>query len=219
ITTIEDPIEYKLQGINQVQVNEKAGLTFADTLRSILRQDPDVILVGEIRDTETAQIALQSSQTGHLVFSTLHTNDSVSAITRLRDLGIPSFLVASGVLGVVAQRLVRMICAECKEHYRPTEEALFRFKTVFGDMPLPESFTGKGCKKCNNTGYKGRTGIFEFLPMDPALRDLISRNEAEHVIRNHARKNGMKPLIFHGLEKVKAGTTSIEELLRVVLVE
>jgi type IV pilus assembly protein PilB len=219
ITTIEDPIEYKLQGINQVQVNEKAGLTFADTLRSILRQDPDVILVGEIRDTETAQIALQSSQTGHLVFSTLHTNDSVSAITRLRDLGIPSFLVASGVLGVIAQRLVRVICAECKERYKPTEEALFRFKTVFGDKPFPDSFSGKGCKKCNNTGYKGRTGIFEFLPIDPALRDLISRNEAEHAVRDLARKNGMKPLIFHGLEKVEAGTTSIEELLRVVLVE
>jgi type IV pilus assembly protein PilB len=219
ITTIEDPIEYKLQGINQVQINEKAGLTFADTLRSILRQDPDVILVGEIRDSETAQIALQSSQTGHLVFSTLHTNDSFSAITRLRDLGIPSFLVASGVLGVIAQRLVRIICTECKETYKPDEAAIFRYKTVFGDQPIPPSFTGKGCKKCNNTGYKGRTGIFEFLPMDPALRDLISRNEPEQALRDHARKNGMKPLIYHGLEKVKTGTTSVEELLRVVLVE
>ena len=219
ITTIEDPIEYKLQGINQVQINEKAGLTFADTLRSILRQDPDVILVGEIRDGETAQIALQSSQTGHLVFSTLHTNDSVSAITRLRDLGIPPFLVASGVLGIIAQRLVRVICNECKEAYRPTEEVLFRYKTVFGETPLPASHYGKGCKKCNNTGYKGRTGLFEFLKMDPTLRDLITRNEAEHHIREYSQKTGMKPLIHHGLEKVKSGITSIEELLRVVLVE
>jgi type IV pilus assembly protein PilB len=219
ITTIEDPIEYKLQGINQVQINEKAGLTFADTLRSILRQDPDVILVGEIRDAETAQIALQSSQTGHLVFSTLHTNDSISAITRLRDLGIPSFLIASGVLGVIAQRLARVICTQCKDIYQPSEEALFRYKTVFGDSPLPPSFYGKGCKKCNNTGYKGRTGIFEFLPMDPQLRDLIAQSETEQTLRDYAKKRGMKPLVFHGLEKVKAGTTSIEELLRVVLVE
>jgi type IV pilus assembly protein PilB len=219
ITTIEDPIEYKLKGINQVQINEKAGLTFADTLRSILRQDPDVILVGEIRDGETAQIALQSSQTGHLVFSTLHTNDSVSAITRLRDLGIPPFLVASGVLGVVAQRLVRVICNECKEAYKPTEEVLFRYKTVFGDTPIPASQYGKGCKKCNNTGYKGRTGLFEFLKMDPTLREFITRNEPEHHIRDYSKKTGMKPLIHHGLEKVKSGVTSIEELLRVVLVE
>ena len=219
ITTIEDPIEYKLQGINQVQINEKAGLTFADTLRSILRQDPDVILVGEIRDGETAQIALQASQTGHLVFSTLHTNDSVSAITRLRDLGIPAFLVASDVLGIIAQRLVRVICNECKETYKPTEEVLFRYKTVFGDTPIPASHYGKGCKKCNNTGYKGRTGLFEFLKMDATLRDLITSNDAEHHIRDYSKKVGMKPLILHGLEKVKSGVTSIEELLRVVLVE
>ncbi|MBN2036353.1 MAG: type II/IV secretion system protein [Chitinispirillaceae bacterium] len=219
ITTIEDPIEYKLQGINQVQINEKAGLTFADTLRSILRQDPDVILVGEIRDSETAQIALQSSQTGHLVFSTLHTNDSVSAITRLRDLGIPPFLVASGVLGVIAQRLVRKICAECRQEYKPTDEAIFRFKTVFGDTPLPASSVGRGCKQCSQTGYKGRTGIFEFLPMDAVLRDLISRSETEQAIRDYARSKEMKPLVFHGLEKVKTGVTSIDELLRVVLVE
>ena len=184
-----------------------------------MRQDPDVILVGEIRDSETAQIALQSSQTGHLVFSTLHTNDSISAITRLRDLGIPSFLVASGVLGIIAQRLVRVICTECKEPYRPDDEALFRYKTVFGDLPIPPSFTGRGCKKCNNTGYKGRTGIFEFLPMDPVLRDYISRNEPEQAIRTHVGKMGVKPLMYHGLEKVKAGTTSVEELLRVVLIE
>jgi type IV pilus assembly protein PilB len=219
ITTIEDPIEYKLPGVNQVQINERAGLTFADTLRSILRQDPDVILVGEIRDPETAQIALQSSQTGHLVFSTLHTNDSVSAITRLRDLGIAPFLIASGVLGVLAQRLLRVICTECKESYKPTEEILYRYKMVFGDKPFPASFHGKGCKKCNNTGYKGRTGIFELIRMDAALRDLITKNEAEHRIRAHAQSTGMLPLIDHGLEKVKAGVTSIEELLRVVLVE
>jgi type IV pilus assembly protein PilB len=219
ITTIEDPFEYKLAGINQVQINERAGLTFADTLRSILRQDPDVIMVGEIRDPETAQIALQASQTGHLVFSTLHTNDSISAITRLRDLGIPPFLVASGVLGVIAQRLVRVICTECKEVYHSTDEVAYRYKMIFGDAPVPPSFCGKGCKRCNNTGYKGRTGIFEFSRMDPALRDLITGNAAENAIRQHAQKTGMKPLVHHGLEKVTAGTTSIEELLRVVLVE
>jgi type II secretory ATPase GspE/PulE/Tfp pilus assembly ATPase PilB-like protein len=128
-------------------------------------------------------------------------------------------VVASGVLGVIAQRLVRIICTECKAPYQPDETALFRYKSVFGDQPVPPSFTGKGCKKCNNTGYKGRTGIFEFLPMDSTLRDLISRNEPEQTLRDHARKNGIKPLIFHGLEKVKAGTTSVEELLRVVQVE
>jgi type II secretory ATPase GspE/PulE/Tfp pilus assembly ATPase PilB-like protein len=220
ITTIEDPIEYKLQGINQVQINEKAGLTFADTLRSILRQDPDVILVGETRDAQTAQIALQSSQTGHLVFSTLHTNDSVSAITRLRDLGIPSFLVASAVLGVLAQRLVRIVCMECKEPYLPTEEVQYRFKTLMGsEVPFPASFHGKGCKKCNNTGFKGRTGVFEFLKIDNEFRDMIANNEPEHVIRKKALETGMKKLITHGMEKVSAGITSVEELLRVVLVE
>jgi type IV pilus assembly protein PilB len=219
ITTIEDPIEYKLSGVNQVQINERAGLTFADTLRSILRQDPDVIMVGEIRDPETAQIALQASQTGHLVFSTLHTNDSISAITRLRDLGIPPFLVASGVLGVIAQRLIRVICTECKEPYRATDEVAYRYKMIFGDAPVPASYCGKGCKRCNNTGYKGRTGIFEFSKMDPLLRDLITSNASENAIRQHSEKMGMKPLVHHGLEKVKAGTTSIEELLRVVLVE
>ncbi|MCU0608680.1 MAG: GspE/PulE family protein [Chitinispirillaceae bacterium] len=219
ITTIEDPIEYKLQGVNQVQINEKAGLTFADSLRSILRQDPDVILVGEIRDGETAQIALQSSQTGHLVFSTLHTNDSVSAVTRLRDLGIPPFLIASGVLGVIAQRLVRVICPECKETYSPTPEVLHGFKTVFGDLRLPQSWIGTGCQACNKTGYRGRTGIFECLKFDSGMRELITQNEAEHRIRAHAKSSGMKPLVNHGLEKVSAGITSIEELLRVVLVE
>ncbi len=219
ITTIEDPIEYKLPGINQVQINDKAGLTFADTLRSILRQDPDVILVGEIRDPETAQIALQSSQTGHLVFSTLHTNDSISAITRLRDLGIAPFLIASAVLGVLAQRLVRVICPECKEEYHPCEEVLFRYKMVLGETPVPPSFYGRGCKNCNNTGFKGRTGVFEFLKIDATVRDLITRNEPEHRIREAALAGGMMKLSDHGLAKVREGITSIEELLRVVLFE
>ncbi len=219
ITTIEDPIEYKLPGVNQVQINDKAGLTFADTLRSILRQDPDVILVGEIRDTETAQIALQASQTGHLVFSTLHTNDSISAITRLRDLGIPPFLVASAVLGVLAQRLVRVICPECKAEYQPHDEIRFRYKMVMGDAAFPDSFYGRGCKSCNQTGFKGRTGVFEFLRIDPAIRELITRNESENAIREASSNAGMTKLADHGLAKVRAGITSIEELLRVVLFE
>jgi type IV pilus assembly protein PilB len=219
ITTIEDPIEYKLAGINQVQINEKAGLTFADTLRSILRQDPDVILLGETRDPETAQIALQSSQTGHLVFSTLHTNDSVAAITRLRDLGIPSFLIASAVLGLLAQRLVRVICPECKAPYKPTTAVEYRYKLLTKGLPFPDSFHGTGCKKCHHTGFKGRTGVFEFLKIDNELRGMIAKNEPEHMIREKALRNNMKKLMAHGLEKVKSGVTSVEELLRVVLVE
>ncbi len=210
ITTIEDPIEYRLRGANQVQILEKAGLTFAEALRSILRQDPDVILVGEIRDGETASIAVQAAQTGHLVFSTLHTNDAVGAVTRLADLGVPRFLIASAVLGVVAQRLVRKLCPHCVAWGAPT---LAEKQSFPEDFELPERAPHPvGCIECDGTGYKGRTGIFELLPVDDALREGIVRGDSDSVLR---RNSGMKPLFFDGLEKVASGVTSLEEILRV----
>ena len=217
ITTIENPIEIKLSGINQVQVNEKAGLTFAHTLRSILRQDPDVILIGEIRDRETAEIAVQAAQTGHLVFSTLHTNDAASAITRLRDLGIEPFLIASSIIMVMAQRLVRRLCVHCKEKAVPRDELIFKFKHTFGEStPIPDYYIAKGCPRCGNTGYEGRVGVFEFLMLDNDIRELIIGNKSDMEIKKAAAVNGMRPILFGGLEKVKSGVTSLEELLRVV---
>jgi type II secretory ATPase GspE/PulE/Tfp pilus assembly ATPase PilB-like protein len=219
ITTIEDPIEYKVQGINQVQINEKAGVTFASTLRSILRQDPDVILVGEIRDRETAEIAIQASQTGHLVFSTLHTNDAVSAITRLKDLGIPGFLISSSLLAILAQRLVRLLCPECKKKAPVSHEIQERWRMVFSGDLLPDSYQPVGCEACHNLGYKGRTGIFELALISDAVRDLIADNSAESKIRQYLRSAGMKTLLQNGIEKIERGLTSPEELLRVVMVE
>ncbi len=210
VTTIEDPIEYRLRGANQVQILEKAGLTFAEALRSILRQDPDVILVGEIRDGETASIAVQAAQTGHLVFSTLHTNDAVGAVTRLADLGVPRFLIASAVLGVVAQRLVRRICPHCLEWGAPLDHQRRAFPEGFelpARVPHP-----KGCPECDGTGYKGRTGIFELLQIDDAIRDAIVRGEPDTALR---RISLMQPLFLDGLEKVAEGATSLEEILRV----
>jgi type II secretory ATPase GspE/PulE/Tfp pilus assembly ATPase PilB-like protein len=212
ITTIEDPIEYRLRGANQVQILEKAGLTFAEALRSILRQDPDVILVGEIRDAETAGIAVQAAQTGHLVFSTLHTNDSVGAVTRLSDLGVPRFLVASAVLGVAAQRLVRVLCPHCLGWGEPTEDIVRQFPS---GTRLPSRVPhAVGCPECDGEGYKGRTGIFELLTVDDPLREAIVRGEPETVLR---RISGMAPLLDDGMEKVEAGTTTLEEVLRVGL--
>jgi type IV pilus assembly protein PilB len=219
ITTIENPVEYKLEGINQVQINEKAGVTFAATLRSILRQDPDVILVGEIRDGETAEIAIQASQTGHLVFSTLHTNDAISAITRLRDLGIPGFLIGSSMLGILAQRLVRVLCPHCKKKAPASADTESRWKILLGGVPLPESYQPVGCDQCNNLGYRGRTGIFELITVNEALRALVSQDAPEAEIRKYCRSVGMMPLILNGVETVRAGITTAEELLRVVLVE
>lgn len=216
ITTIENPIEIKLPGINQVQVNEKSGLTFAETLRSILRQDPDIILIGEIRDNETASIAVRAAQTGHLVFSTLHTNDAVSAITRLRDLKVEPFLIASSVMLVLAQRLVRKLCVHCKEIYTPDDNVLFRFRHVFGSSEFPQSYIGRGCKLCNNTGYGGRIGIFEFLIINNRIRQMIIENKSETEIKAAAISEKMAPLAESGLEKVKAGITSMDELLKVV---
>ena len=219
ITTIEDPIEYKIEGLNQVQINEKAGVTFASTLRSMLRQDPDVILIGEIRDKETAEIAIQASQTGHLVFSTLHTNDAISAIIRLKDLGIPGFLIASSLLAILAQRLVRVLCPHCKQKALVSQDVQARWRSIFTDMAVPDSFQPVGCEHCNNIGYKGRVGIFELAHIGDNVRDLIADNASESKIRQYLRSAGMQSLLHNGIEKIREGITTPDELLRVVMVE
>ena len=219
ITTIENPIEYKLEGVNQVQINEKAGVTFATTLRSILRQDPDVILVGEIRDSETATIAMQASQTGHLVLSTLHTNDAVSAITRLRDLGIPGFLMSSSLLAVIAQRLVRVLCPHCKKKEPLSDELKLRWKNMLGEIPFNEAYFPVGCNKCGKSGFLGRKGIFEMIPVNDDIRSMVTENVSENKFKKYLRENGMKTIVQSGIEKVKQGVTTPEEVIRVVLVE
>jgi type IV pilus assembly protein PilB len=216
IITLEDPIEYELGGVNQVGINEKTGLTFPFALRSVLRQDPDVIMVGEMRDRETANIAIEASLTGHLVLSTLHTNTAVAAISRLRNLGIPSYLIASSLNGVIAQRLVRKICQHCKQPYTPTLEEITKMRLRGRDPASLPSFKGKGCAECNRTGYRGRVGVFEVLGVDAALRELIARDAAEPTLLKAALDGGMRHLLEDGLEKVARGITSIEELLRVV---
>lgn len=214
IITIEDPIEYQLPIINQVQVNPKKDLTFANALRSILRQDPDVIMIGEIRDPETASIAAESALTGHLVFSTLHTNDAPSSITRLIDMGIEPFLLSPSLLGIIAQRLVRKICPKCKEEYLPSKAEL---NTVRLDSQIEgvKFSRGSGCDHCKHTGYKGRTGIHEILVADEKIRELIVNRASVGIIREEAAKTGFKDMRFDGLKKVIAGITTVEELLRV----
>ncbi|NLL14499.1 MAG: Flp pilus assembly complex ATPase component TadA [Fibrobacter sp.] len=219
ITTIENPIEYKLEGVNQVQINEKAGVSFAAALRSILRQDPDVILVGEIRDSETAQIAVQASQTGHLVFSTLHTNDAISAITRLKDLGIPEFLISSSLLAIIAQRLVRVLCVNCKRETEMSDDLKKRWTSLLGTDSIPRTFSAPGCEACNFTGYKGRAGIFEIVSVNEKIRSMISDNISETSLRKKLRDDGFKTILQDGISKVEQGVTTPEELLRVVLVE
>jgi|TARA_A100001037_G_scaffold118098_1_gene107576 type IV pilus assembly protein PilB len=213
ITTVEDPVEYQLDGVNQVQVFEDIGLTFGSTLRSILRQDPDVLLIGEIRDGETADIAVKFSLTGHLVFSTVHANDAPGTITRLLDIGIAPFLVGSCLNLVMAQRLVRRICTNCKEEYEPTKEELVLVGLEPGKVDGP-LYKGKGCAECRNTGYKGRLAIFEMIPMARELRKLVFDNANEDEIRQTALDNGMTTLRDAGLERVLDGTTSVEEVLR-----
>ena len=213
ITTVEDPVEYQLDGVNQVQVFEDIGLTFGSTLRSILRQDPDVLLIGEIRYGETADIAVKFSLTGHLVFSTVHANDAPGTITRLLDIGIAPFLVGSCLNLVMAQRLVRRICTNCKEEYEPTKEELVLVGLEPGKVDGP-LYKGKGCAECRNTGYKGRLAIFEMIPMARELRKLVFDNANEDEIRQTALDNGMTTLRDAGLERVLDGTTSVEEVLR-----
>ncbi|HEU5300186.1 MAG TPA: type II secretion system ATPase GspE [bacterium] len=219
IITIEDPVEYQLGRVNQVQVNVKAGLTFANGLRSFLRQDPDIIMVGEIRDKETAEIAIQASLTGHLVLSTVHTNDAPSATTRLIDMGIEPFLITSSLIGVLAQRLARTICAHCKESYIPPVEALHRLGLQPEAGEEIVFYRGKGCERCKGAGYRGRVGIFELMVMSDAIRDLILKGDSSTNIREVAISEGMKTLREDGILKVLEGITTVDELLRVVFVE
>ena len=216
VITLEDPIEYELEGVNQVAINEKVGLTFAYCLRSVLRQDPDVILVGEMRDQETAEIAHQASITGHLVFSTLHTTDAVSTLTRLKNIGIQPYLIASSLNGVVAQRLVRKICHSCKESYIPTDEELLKVGIRVKKGERPKLYKGNGCKECSKTGYHGRVGIFEVLIVNSKIKEMIASDESEETIRKAAIANGMLSMYDDGITKVKEGITTPEELQRVI---
>ena len=222
IITIEDPVEYELSGINQCGVNVKAGMTFSAGLRAMLRQDPDVIMVGEMRDKETATIAMEAALTGHLVLSTLHTNDAPSATTRLTDMEVEPFLISSAVIGVLAQRLVRQICSHCKESYTAQRESLLRY-----GFPLPDEigadtggeitlFKGKGCDHCKGTGYRGRTGVHELLIMTDDIRDEILKRGPAHLVRNLAVQSGMKTLQMDAVSKILMGVTSVDEVLRVL---
>src|SRR6185295_11687860 len=217
IMTAEDPVEYNLKGVNQVQVSEPVGRTFAAVLRSFLRQDPDVILVGETRDLETAQISIRAALTGHLVFSTLHTNDCPSTIARLLDMGIPSFLVASSLLLVLAQRLGRKVCKQCREPYDADEENLVQYGHVPTGKGKMQFYKGKGCATCNFTGMKGRVAIYEVMPVGEELRSAILKNASTAELRAIAETAGMRSLRQAGLMKVIEGTTTIEEVLRVTL--
>ncbi|MFA5431006.1 MAG: ATPase, T2SS/T4P/T4SS family, partial [Candidatus Omnitrophota bacterium] len=212
IVTVEDPVEYKLDGINQVQIKPDIGLTFAAALRSFLRQDPDVMLVGEVRDLETAQICIRSALTGHLVLSTVHTNDAPSAVTRLADMGIETYMIAPSLLMVVAQRLVRKLCPECKEAYEPSPEQIQDFKLSAGLI-----YRAKGCAKCNQIGYKGRLCISEILVVNEEIRELINQRASFQKIREAARANGMLTLYDSVMRKVEDGTTSLEEALSVTI--
>lgn len=217
IITVEDPVEYRLDRINQIQIIPKINLTFANALRSILRQDPDIIMVGEIRDIETAEIAVQAALTGHLVLSTLHTNDAASALTRLIDMQVEPFLISSSVIGVIAQRLVRVICEKCKEEYIPSEEVLseLNIKNNLKNNSKIKLYRGKGCSFCKNTGYYGRTSIYELIELDEEIRSLIVSKASSDVIKEVAIKKGMMTLKNSGLEKAMQGITTIEEVLRV----
>ncbi len=216
IMTIEDPIEYQMGGVSQIEVNEKKGLTFARGLRSLVRQDPDVIMVGEIRDLETGTIAIQSALTGHLVFSTLHTNDAPSTVTRLVDLGVEPFLVASSVICVVAQRLVRTVCNNCKQPYTPDIEELHSFDLKLDDLPNGQLWKGQGCEQCFNTGYLGRMGIHELMPINEYLKEqIVSGAAAGEMKRSQVKEHGMRTLRMDGIQKTLSGKTTLEEIARV----
>ena len=212
ILTVEDPVEYQIDGIGQTQVNTKVDMTFARGLRAILRQDPDVVMVGEIRDLETAEIAVQASLTGHLVLSTLHTNTAVGAVTRLNDMGIEPFLLSSSLLGVLAQRLVRVLCDECKEPYVPGEAECAALG--LDHDPARRFFHARGCEACNRLGYRGRTGIYELVEVDHEMRTLIHRHVGEHELEAHARRS-TPSIRDDGLRIVRLGRTTVEEVLRV----
>ncbi|MGA1779644.1 MAG: GspE/PulE family protein, partial [Planctomycetota bacterium] len=214
IITTEDPVEYNIDGIVQVPINDEIGVTFAACLRSILRQDPDKILVGEIRDLETGQIAIEASLTGHIVFSTLHTNDAPSSIIRLVDLGIEPFLLTATVEAIVAQRLVRRVCSDCKTEYDPTDEMLMELELTRSDVAGRTFFYGKGCKKCNGSGYKGRIALFEIMVMNDRLRDMILEGASTQELQLAAREDGMRTLRDSGLTHIYDGVTTIEEVVK-----
>src|SRR5205085_1104641 len=215
IITAEDPVEYYLPGINQVEVKHQIGLDFARIIRAMLRQAPNIILVGEIRDRETAEIAVQASLTGHLVFSTLHTNDAPSAITRLADIGVPPFLIASSVIAIMAQRLVRVNCVKCKEPYNPADAEL-EAGGITKEMAAKATFLrGKGCNHCHHGGYRGRLGIFEMMRMSPVIREMTFNREPTQQIRRVARKNQMRTLLEDGIQKSLKGITTLEEVLSI----
>jgi type IV pilus assembly protein PilB len=219
LLTVEDPVEYDVEGLIQVQVDTKSGMTFARALRSFLRQDPDIILVGEIRDLETAQISVQAALTGHLVFSTLHTNDAPSSIARMLDLGLEPFLVTATLEGIVAQRLVRRICLRCRENYEPTEEQLMELNMTPDDVEGRQFTRGRGCDNCNQTGYSGRMALFEIMVVDDEIKDLVMQNASTGILRNEARKRGMRTLRQGGLLTIYDGITTIDEVVRETIAE
>jgi type IV pilus assembly protein PilB len=219
LITTEDPVEYDIDGIIQVPINHEIGLTFASALRSILRQDPDKILVGEIRDLETAQIAVQAALTGHIVFSTLHTNDAPSTITRLRDMGLEPFLITATLEAVLAQRLVRKICDDCRTEFEPSAEMLMELNLRPDDVRGQKFYYGRGCDRCNNTGHRGRMGLFELIVVNDDLRDLISQGTSTDGLRQACRRMGMSTLREAGLRALYAGLTTIDEVVRETVLE
>jgi len=219
IITTEDPVEYDIDGIVQCPINHEIGLTFASALRSILRQDPDKILVGEIRDLETAQIAVQASLTGHIVFSTLHTNDAPSTITRLRDMGLEPFLITATLEAVLAQRLVRRICEDCRTEFEPSADMLMELNLTPEMVKGKKFFYGRGCDRCNNTGYKGRKGLFELVIVNDDIRDMISQGVSVDELRNACRRMGMTTLRESGMTALYTGQTTIEEVVRETVME
>jgi type IV pilus assembly protein PilB len=219
ILTAEDPVEYDIDGLCQCQVNVEAETTFAKLLRSFLRQDPDIILVGEIRDLETAQIAVQASLTGHLVLSTLHTNDAPSSIVRLLDLGMEAFLLTATLEGVIAQRLVRTICVKCKESYEPKEEELMELNLTPADVRGRKFFRGRGCEACLKSGYRGRMALFEIMTIDDEMRELVMKGASTGILREHSRRKGMRSMREAGLLGIFEGQTTIDEVVRETLAE
>ncbi|MBN1795852.1 MAG: Flp pilus assembly complex ATPase component TadA [Sedimentisphaerales bacterium] len=219
IITTEDPVEYDIEGITQVQIKSDIGLTFARCLRSILRQDPDIVMIGEIRDLETAEIAAQASLTGHLVFTTLHTNDAPSSIARLLDLGVEPFLLTATIEGIIAQRLIRKICINCKTEYEPTENQLMDLKITPDEIEGKKFYYGKGCNRCNGTGYRGRTALFEILVFNDEIRELVMNRASTNVIRSAGIKGGMRLLRYTGLEAIYDGITSIDEVVKETIIE
>ena len=218
IVTVEDPVEYRLDGINQVQVNNKTGFGFASALRTILRQDPNIIMVGEIRDSETAEVATRAALTGHLVFSTLHTNDAPSAVTRLLDMGVKNYLLTSSLVGIVAQRLFRLICDKCKEEYLPPEEELAFYREVSGNSKIPSFSRGRGCEECGFSGFKGRTAIHEVMTVDGEMRRLIMKSRNTEEIRRYAVSQGMQTILEDGVQRAAEGVTTLKEVMQAAYV-